>query len=203
MSVETAINIPSSKNLFGSIKLKPEPSKLKMRILLIAKATIPFERNAIMFLSSSLKKEGYEVKAGLLDYSTAESESQDEEKNQERIYKLVKDFKPHVVGYSCMTGEHYYILKMNALLKKDFNGIKTNPKVIEDISNYLASINKKLDKNTINVFLNNKNLLKNIKNSSISINKIFKEIYNFYENIKDNIDEEKFFGKSFRNLNFI
>ena len=120
MSVEPAINIPSSKNLSGSIGLKPEPSKLKMRILLIAKATIPFERNAIMFLSSSLKKQGYEVKAGLLDYSTAKSENQEVEKNQERIYKLVKDFKPHIVGYSCMTGEHSYILKMNVLLKKDF-----------------------------------------------------------------------------------
>ena len=51
------------------------------------------------------------------------------------------------------------------------------------------------------MFLNNKNLLKNIKNSSISINKIFKEINIFYTDIKDNIDEENFFGKSFDSCN--
>ena len=35
--------------------------------------------------------------------------------------------------------------KLN-LLKKDFKGIDTNTQTIEDISNYIVSINKKLNK---------------------------------------------------------
>jgi len=83
------------------------------------------------------------------------------------------------------------------LLKKDFKGIKTNLKVIEFISNYLSSINKQLESETINLFLDNKDLLKTIKNNSSTINKIYKEIINFYDEIKDSIEEDKFFGKSF------
>jgi len=124
MSMESSISsqrIP--KNPFGDIKIKPEPSKLKMRILLVAKATIPFERNAIMLLSSNLKKQGCEVKAGMLKCSTTKADDKKVTESQERIYNMVKDFKPHVIGYSCMTGEHYDILKINTRLKKDFEFI--------------------------------------------------------------------------------
>ena len=67
--------------------------------------------------------------------------------------------------YPQLQSEKYEIendTKISNLLKKDFKGIDTNTQTIEDISNYIVSINKKLNKNTINEFLNNKNLLKNI-----------------------------------------
>lgn len=85
------------------------------------------------------------------------------------------------------------------LLKKDFKGIKTNLKVIEYISNYLSSINKYFENDTINLFLNKKDLLRNIKNSTNIISKTYKEIIYFYDEIKDNIEDEKFFGENFYN----
>jgi len=83
------------------------------------------------------------------------------------------------------------------LLKKDFNGVKTNLKIIEHISSYFLTVNKYFKKDTINLFLNDKHLLKDIKNSTNFISKNYKEVLNFYDGIKDNIKDENFFGEDF------
>jgi len=85
------------------------------------------------------------------------------------------------------------------LLRKDFDGIKTNLKVIEYILTYLSSLNKYFEKDTINLLLNNKQILKDIKSCTNIISKTYKEIINFYDEIKDDINDEDFFGEDFYN----
>ena len=85
------------------------------------------------------------------------------------------------------------------LLRKDFDGIKTNLKVIEYILTYLSSINEYFEKDTINLLLSNKQILKDIKVCTNNISKTYKEIINFYDEIKDDINDEDFFGEDFYN----
>ena len=83
------------------------------------------------------------------------------------------------------------------LLKKDFNGIQTNLKLIEYISEYFSSLSQNFEKNTIDLLLKKKDLLKTIKTSTNNISKAFNEIVNFYEEIEENIEDDKFFGEKF------
>ena len=132
-----------------------------MKILLICKEMIAYERTAIMVLGSKLKEAGHEVRAAVLRQPVAKKEvkkkkkfkfkfllhseayankSADEvlqntnlesginhnkqnnniSKFQEALEKA-KKFKPDVVGYSVMTGEHYEILEFNKILKQEIN----------------------------------------------------------------------------------
>tara|TARA_B100000787_G_scaffold31675_1_gene21395 strand:- start:555 stop:2171 length:1617 start_codon:yes stop_codon:yes gene_type:complete len=124
-----------------------------MKVLLICKEMIAYERTAIMVLGSKLKEDGHEVRAAVLKQSPTKkkkkkfklkfllnseayaSESSDEilkensleekinnnkMKFQEALDKA-RDFKPDVVGYSVMTGEHYEILEFNKMLKDEMN----------------------------------------------------------------------------------
>ena len=58
----------------------------------------------------------------------------------DNVYKIAKDFRPELIGYSVMTGEHYEVLKLNKILKKNFNFISVmggphptfNKQVIEE-----------------------------------------------------------------------
>ena len=137
-----------------------------MNVLLVCKEMIAYERTAIMLLSSNLKKEGHQVKAVVMkDPSTAKKTKlsprtksllqypkpvtfTESEQNKhsvvpeiyDYVYKVVKDFRPELIGYSVMTGEHYEVLKLNTILKKDFNFISVmggphptfNKEVIEE-----------------------------------------------------------------------
>ena len=120
-----------------------------MKILLVCKEMIAYERTAIMLLASNLKKNGHDVKAAVMKKtvikkkpkrksyklkfllhsdaytneispdSTFQKTNQDvgiQSKNSANspeiyndVYELVKTFKPDLIGYSVMTGEHYNI----------------------------------------------------------------------------------------------
>tara|TARA_B100001248_G_scaffold73123_1_gene52030 strand:+ start:271 stop:4791 length:4521 start_codon:yes stop_codon:yes gene_type:complete len=86
---------------------------------------------------------------------------------------------------------------VSKLLKKDFNGIQTNLKLIEYIFEYFSSLSQNFEKNTIDLLLKKKDLLKTIKTSTNNISKAFNEIVNFYEEIEENIEDDKFFGEKF------
>ena len=66
-----------------------------MRIQFLLKNTGMYERLGIMTLSSTLKNKGHDVKLKLT-----------EESNEKQIVEHVKNYKPHVLAYSVMTGEH-------------------------------------------------------------------------------------------------
>ena len=116
-----------------------------MKVLLVCKEMIAFERTAIMLLSSNLKKEGHQVKAAIMKISSTSDSAQNNNNSAvpeiyNNVYKIVKDFRPELIGYSVMTGEHYEILKLNKILKKNFNFISVmggphptfNQQVIEE-----------------------------------------------------------------------
>ena len=116
-----------------------------MKVLLVCKEMIAYERTAIMLLSSNLKKEGHQVKAAIMKISSTSDSAQNNNNSAvpeiyDNVYKIVKDFRPELIGYSVMTGEHYEILKLNKILKKNFNFISVmggphptfNQQVIEE-----------------------------------------------------------------------
>ncbi len=69
-----------------------------------------FERLGIMTLSSILKKNSHEVNLILT-----------EELDEEEIIENVKNFKPHVLAYSIMTGEHTYHIDLNRMVRSHYN----------------------------------------------------------------------------------
>ena len=116
-----------------------------MKVLLVCKEMIAYERTAIMLLSSNLKKEGHQVKAAIMKISSTSDSAQNNNNSAvleiyDNVYKIVKDFRPELIGYSVMTGEHYEVLKLNKILKKNFNFISVmggphptfNQQVIEE-----------------------------------------------------------------------
>ena len=114
-----------------------------MKVLLVCKEMIAYERTAIMLLSSNLKKEGHQVKAAVMKNLSAAKKSKQAHKTKsllhsdayegkpftftdsaqnnnnsvvpeiyDNVYKIAKDFRPELIGYSVMTGEHYEVLKL-------------------------------------------------------------------------------------------
>jgi len=81
-----------------------------VRVLFIIKDVIAYERVGIMALSAILKKNGHEVR--LLVISASE---------ESIVKETLQQFSPHVIGYSAMTGEHFALLDINRVLKKDFH----------------------------------------------------------------------------------
>ena len=124
-----------------------------MKVLLICKEMIAYERTAIMLLASNLKSKNHQVQASVmrdpvvdkklkkklskkksLSHSdayegkpftfTESAQSINTDNTTERfnnIFNTVKSFKPDLIGYSVMTGEHYDVIELNKRLKKDFN----------------------------------------------------------------------------------
>ena len=80
-----------------------------MNIQFLLKNTGMFERLGIMTLSSVLKANGHKVKLTLT-----------EEMEEKEIIKNVKDFKPRVLAYSIMTGEHIYHIDLNQLVRNHY-----------------------------------------------------------------------------------
>ena len=77
-----------------------------MNIQFLLKNTGMYERLGIMTLSSVLKKHGHEVDLTLT-----------EELSEEEIVQKVKKFKPSVLAYSIMTGEHVYHIDLNQMIE--------------------------------------------------------------------------------------
>ena len=80
-----------------------------MRIQFLLKNTGMYERLGIMTLASVLKKKGHSVKLELT-----------EELGESKIISQVKDFQPHVLAYSIMTGEHVYHIDLNHMVRSHY-----------------------------------------------------------------------------------
>ncbi len=83
-----------------------------MKILFVLKESTMHERLGIMYLSSGLKLHGHEVKLVLA-----------EKIGLINLENIVLEYKPSLVGYSAMTGEHSRLLEVNKILKGKFNFI--------------------------------------------------------------------------------
>lgn len=70
------------------------------------------ERLGIMCLSASLKAQGFKTRLAICDTLGIK-----------KIKELINEYKPEVVGYSVMTGEHIKLLEVNRILKKEFKFI--------------------------------------------------------------------------------
>ena len=81
-----------------------------MNVQFLLKNTGMFERLGIMTLSSVLKASGHKVKLTLT-----------EEMPEEEIIKNVKDYKPDILAYSVMTGEHIYHIELNQLVRSHYD----------------------------------------------------------------------------------
>lgn len=81
-----------------------------MKIALAFKDSVAIERLAICYLSAALKAAGHDVRLFILGVT-----------QRRDIWALFRDFKPQVVGYSAMTGEHVALAELNRELKRDFN----------------------------------------------------------------------------------
>jgi len=81
-----------------------------MRIHFLLKNNGMFERLGIMTLSSVLKERNHDVKLTLT-----------EELKEEQIVEKVKSYKPHIIAYSIMTGEHIYHIELNQMVRKHYS----------------------------------------------------------------------------------
>ena len=81
-----------------------------MRIQFLLKNTGMTERLGIMTLSSLLKSKGHDVKLNLTEEST-----------EKKIVERVKAYKPHILAYSIMTGEHIYHMELNQMVRSHYN----------------------------------------------------------------------------------
>ena len=81
-----------------------------MKIQFLLKNTGMYERLGIMTLSSVLKANGHDVKLNVT-----------EESSESKIVEHVKKYKPHVLAYSIMTGEHIYHIELNQMVRSHYN----------------------------------------------------------------------------------
>ena len=110
----------------------PRPPKIEgrsMRVLLICKEMIAYERIAIILLSACLKAEEHQVRAAVMNSTTPlpglktvlGKVGKPGLMGKEQIREVMREFKPDIVAYTAMTGEHYSLLDFNRELKKEFN----------------------------------------------------------------------------------
>ena len=111
-----------------------------MRILLAVKEVLACERLAISSLSAILKAEGHEVRAVVINplpalptfktivnrmgtLGTAPPANNQPKPNgiPKPVYEVVRDFRPDIIGYTMMTGEHATLLELNRKLKREFD----------------------------------------------------------------------------------
>jgi len=86
-----------------------------MKVLFVYKNLYIYEFKGLAQLSAILKREGHEVKLALSE--------------RENVLKIIKEWKPSIVGYSITTGFHKYYLNLNRKLKEkaDFFAIFGGP----------------------------------------------------------------------------
>ena len=75
----------------------------KMRVLFVAKE-FDVEPLGIMYLSSILKEAGHQV-----DVATAKD-----------VFPVMERFKPHIVGFSVMTGSQNLFIRLSQEIKEKF-----------------------------------------------------------------------------------
>ena len=102
-----------------------------MRVQFLLKNTGMVERLGIMTLSSVLKKQSHQVELLLT-----------EELTEEKIVEQVKTFKPQVLAYSIMTGEHIYHINLNQMVRSHYKALSVfggphatySPQMIEQMN---------------------------------------------------------------------
>ncbi|CCQ75493.1 B12-binding domain-containing radical SAM protein [Magnetospira sp. QH-2] len=77
-----------------------------MKVLLVYKHTVSIERLAIACLSAALKEKGNEVRLAIVDIMSREA-----------ILEMVREYRPAVIGYTAMTGEHDDLAALNREFK--------------------------------------------------------------------------------------
>jgi len=80
-----------------------------MHVLLIFKDSVAVERMAVMQISAALKKAGHEVRLWIASVNDPAA-----------LHKIMREFKPAVLGYSAMTGEHIPLVSLNSELRKQY-----------------------------------------------------------------------------------
>lgn len=106
-----------------------KPVDRPMRIVLICKEMIAYERIAMMQLSSCLKDAGHEVRAAIMNSVTPlpglKTVMGDVGKpglmGESQIEELIRDWKPDIIAYTAMTGEHYSLLDFNRKMRKKYD----------------------------------------------------------------------------------
>jgi anaerobic magnesium-protoporphyrin IX monomethyl ester cyclase len=81
-----------------------------MRVLLIFKDSVAFERMAVIQISSALKRAGHEVQMWIASVNEPEA-----------LHKIMREFKPAILGYSAMTGEHIPLVALNNELREKYD----------------------------------------------------------------------------------
>ena len=78
-----------------------------LRVLFVEKQ-IDYEPQGIMVLSSVLREAGHDVELVITSH--------------ENPVEFAKRYRPHIIGYSLMTGSHRYYLELNRHLKEELGG---------------------------------------------------------------------------------
>ena len=130
-ATDAAIAKDTQTNTVEKIKSTPRRKAVDrpMRVILICKEMIAYERIAMMQLSSCLKKDGHEVRAAVMNSTTPlpglktvmGKVGKPGLMGEEQIRKLIRDWKPDIIAYTAMTGEHYSLLDFNQKMKKEFD----------------------------------------------------------------------------------
>jgi len=81
-----------------------------LRVLLIFKDSVAVERMAVIQISSALKKAGHEVKLWIASVNKPDA-----------LHEIMREFKPALLGYSAMTGEHLTLVDLNNELRKRYD----------------------------------------------------------------------------------
>ena len=79
-----------------------------MKIQFLLKNNGMCERLGLMIISSALKNKGHEVRLSLT-----------EELSEDDILKNVKNYKPDILAYTIMTGEHVYHIELNQMIRSN------------------------------------------------------------------------------------
>lgn len=83
-----------------------------MRVLLVFTESYVTPRMGLMYLASTLKAKGHDAQiVGATRLGV------------KKLRRLIEDFRPAVVGYTALTGEHVQLLRLNETLRKRFSFI--------------------------------------------------------------------------------
>ncbi len=82
----------------------------RVRVLLVFTESYMTPRMGIMYLASELREEGHDVRIA----SAARL-------GLKGVRKLVSDWRPAVVGYTALTGEHVRLIELNQTLREQFS----------------------------------------------------------------------------------
>jgi len=100
-----------------------------MKVLFLIQDFI-IEPLGLMYLSSALREKGHEVKVLKVNFPAYDINALSSEKVNRKevvqggdIIKRIKEFSPHLLGYSVTTGMHPYYLKLNREIKEEFSAV--------------------------------------------------------------------------------